>query len=70
MARPRSSRKGQSVSWRQNLSGHRLLRGLEVEVEGRGDNSGALVAEKIKFTNDDFGVARSLERASPPSKRV
>ena len=32
-----------------------LLRGLEVEVEGRGDSSGVLVAEKIKFTNDDFG---------------
>jgi OmpA-OmpF porin, OOP family len=48
-----------------------LLRGLEVEVEGRDDNSGALVAEKIKFTNDDFGVARSLEtRVAPVETRV
>jgi outer membrane protein OmpA-like peptidoglycan-associated protein len=48
-----------------------LLRGLEVEVEGRGDGSGALVAEKIKFTNDDFGVARSLDtRVSPVETRV
>ena len=48
-----------------------LLRGLEVEVEGRGDNSGALVAEKIKFTNDDFGVARSLDtRVAPVETRV
>jgi outer membrane protein OmpA-like peptidoglycan-associated protein len=48
-----------------------LLRGLEVEVEGRGDNSGALVAEKIKFTDDDFGVARSLEtRVAPVETRV
>jgi outer membrane protein OmpA-like peptidoglycan-associated protein len=48
-----------------------LLRGLEVEIEGRGDNSGALVAEKIKFTNDDFGVARSLEtRVAPVETRV
>jgi len=48
-----------------------LLRGLEVEVEGRGDSSGILVAEKIKFTNDDFGVARSLEtRVAPVETRV
>jgi OmpA-OmpF porin, OOP family len=48
-----------------------LLRGLEVEIEGRGDSSGALVAEKIKFTNDDFGVARSLDtRVAPVETRV
>jgi outer membrane protein OmpA-like peptidoglycan-associated protein len=48
-----------------------LLRGLEVEIEGRGDSSGVLVAEKIKFTDDDFGVARSLEsRVAPVETRV
>jgi OmpA-OmpF porin, OOP family len=48
-----------------------LLRGLEVEVEGRGNDAGALVAEKIKFTNDDFGVARSLDtRVTPVETRV
>jgi outer membrane protein OmpA-like peptidoglycan-associated protein len=48
-----------------------LLRGLEVEVEGRGNDAGALVAEKIKFTNDDFGVARSLDtRVAPVETRV
>jgi outer membrane protein OmpA-like peptidoglycan-associated protein len=48
-----------------------LLRGLEVEVEGRGDSSGVLVAEKVKFTDDDFGVARSLEsRVAPVETRV
>jgi OmpA-OmpF porin, OOP family len=48
-----------------------LLRGLEVQVEGRGDSSGVLVAEKIKFTNDDFGVARSLDsRVAPVETRV
>jgi hypothetical protein len=48
-----------------------LLRGLEVEVEGRGDSSGVLVAEKVKFTNDDFGVARSLDtRVTPVETRV
>jgi outer membrane protein OmpA-like peptidoglycan-associated protein len=48
-----------------------LLRGLEVEVEGRGDSSGMLVADKVKFTDDDFGVARSLEtRVAPVETRV
>jgi outer membrane protein OmpA-like peptidoglycan-associated protein len=48
-----------------------LLRGLEVEVEGRGDSSGVMVAEKIKFTDDDFGVARSLDsRVAPVETRV
>jgi outer membrane protein OmpA-like peptidoglycan-associated protein len=47
-----------------------LLRGLEVQVEGRGDGS-AVVAEKIRFTNDDFGVARSLDtRVAPVETRV
>lgn len=48
-----------------------LLRGLEVEIEGRGSDSGALVAEKIKFTDNDFGVARSIEsRVTPVEGRV
>ncbi len=48
-----------------------LLRGLEVEVEGRGNDSGALVAEKIKFTQDDYSVARSIEtRAAPIEGRL
>jgi OmpA-OmpF porin, OOP family len=48
-----------------------LLRGLEVEVEGRGDGSGALAAEKIRFSDNDFGVARSIEsRVTPVEGRV
>lgn len=48
-----------------------LLRGLEVEVEGRGNDAGALVAEKIKFTDNDYGVARSIEsRVTPVETRV
>jgi OmpA-OmpF porin, OOP family len=47
-----------------------LLRGLEVQIEGRGDGA-SVVAEKIKFTNDDFGVARSLDtRVAPVETRV
>jgi outer membrane protein OmpA-like peptidoglycan-associated protein len=48
-----------------------LLRGLEVQVEGRGSNTGALVAEKISFTDDEYGVARSIEsRVNPVEGRM
>lgn len=43
-----------------------LLRGLKVEVEGRSDSSGALVAEKVRFTNDDFKVAQTVESRVTP----
>ena len=47
-----------------------LVRGLWVEVEGRGD-SGNLVAEKIKFTDEEFRDASSLEtRVDPVEDRV
>jgi len=48
-----------------------LLRGLEVEIEGRGSDTGALVADKVKFTDNDYGVARSIEsRVTPVETRV
>src|SRR5262245_29285816 len=48
-----------------------LLRGLEVEVEGRGSDGGTLVADKIRFTDNDFGVARSIDsRAVPLEQRA
>src|SRR5215813_1426401 len=48
-----------------------LLRGLEIEVEGRGSDSGTLVADKIRFTDNDFGVARSIDsRAVPLEQRA
>src|SRR5262252_10653527 len=43
-----------------------LVRGLYVEVEGRGDGSGNLAAEKIKFSNDDYKVANSVESTVVP----
>ena len=36
-------------------------RGLHVEVEGRGDSSGNLVADKVRFTDADLRAARTLE---------
>src|ERR1044071_150387 len=43
-----------------------LLRGLNVEVEGRGDQSGALAASKIKIATDDFKVARAIDSQVVP----
>ena len=38
-----------------------VTRGLHVEVEGRGDASGNLVADKVRFTDADLRTARTLE---------
>lgn len=43
-----------------------ILRGLIVEVEGRGDNQGQLVAEKIRFSESDMRAAMTTDaRVSP-----
>jgi outer membrane protein OmpA-like peptidoglycan-associated protein len=43
-----------------------ILRGLIVEVEGRGDNQGMLVAEKIRFNESDMRAAITSDtRVSP-----
>jgi len=38
-----------------------ILRGLIVEVEGRGDNQGQLVAEKIRFRESDMRAAQTTD---------
>lgn len=48
-----------------------LLRGLTIEAEGRGNASGQLTAEKIRFSKDDLETARSIDsRVSPVEGRV
>jgi outer membrane protein OmpA-like peptidoglycan-associated protein len=48
-----------------------ILRGLNVEVEGRGNGSGELAAEKIRFNESDMRVARAVEsRAAPLEERA
>lgn len=48
-----------------------LLQGLNVEVEGRGDNSGALVAKSVKMTETELAMARTTEaRVTPVEGRV
>ena len=54
-----------------NYATTNILRGLRVEVEGRGDSSGQLVAEKVRFGDKDLRVAQSIEaRVDPVETRV
>src|SRR5438309_4118822 len=43
-----------------------LVRGLYVEVEGRGDSSGGLTADKVKFSNDSLRVADTVNSTVVP----
>jgi hypothetical protein len=43
-----------------------ILRGLIVEVEGRGDNQGALVADKIRFNESDLRAAITSDTLVSP----
>ena len=48
-----------------------IVRGLNLEVEGRGDASGALAADKVRFGKDDLAVAQSIEsRVAPAEERL
>src|SRR5919197_388841 len=48
-----------------------ILRGLNLEIEGRGNGSGELLAEKIRFNESDMRTARAVEsRAAPLEERA
>ena len=48
-----------------------IVRGLNLEVEGRGDNSGGLSADKVRFTKNDLATAQSIEsRVGPAEERL
>jgi OmpA-OmpF porin, OOP family len=54
-----------------NFAQTSILRGLNLEVEGRGNGSGELAAEKIRFNESDMRVARAVEsRAAPLEDRA
>ncbi len=53
------------------VASNQIVRGLFLEAEGRGDNSGALAATKIRMDKDDFRVAQSIEsRVGPAEERL
>jgi outer membrane protein OmpA-like peptidoglycan-associated protein len=47
-----------------------ILRGLRLEVSGTGNAEGQLVAEKIKFDEDDLRTAQALEVRVDPLERL
>jgi len=54
-----------------NYAQTNILRGLNLEVEGVGNSSGELVANKIRFNESDMRVARAVEsRAAPLEERA
>jgi len=54
-----------------NYAQTQILRGLNLEIEGRGNSSGELVADKIRFNDSDLRVARAVEsRAAPLEDRA
>jgi outer membrane protein OmpA-like peptidoglycan-associated protein len=55
----------------KNFSADQLVRGLKVEVEGLGDESGALAARDVRFTQTQYLVANSVEaRVTPVEGRL
>lgn len=48
-----------------------IVRGLNLEVEGVGDNTGSLAASKVRFGKNDLAVAQSIEsRVAPAEDRL
>ncbi|HKS27018.1 MAG TPA: OmpA family protein [Pyrinomonadaceae bacterium] len=63
--------KGGFLSSGTNYATTQILRGLNLEVEGRGDASGNLVATKVRFNESDYRVAQTVEsRVNPVENRV
>ena len=54
-----------------NYAQTNILRGLNLEVEGRRGSSGELIADKARFNESDLKVARAVEsRAAPLEERA
>ena len=63
--------KGGFLRGGSNYAQTSILRGLNVEVEGRGNGQGELDADKIRFNESDMRVARAVEsRAAPLEERA
>src|SRR5262249_7627304 len=64
-------KKGNPFRGAKKYSTDQVMRGLYIEVEGRGDASGTLVADKIRFTDEAERVAQSVDsQVVPVENRV
>ena len=53
------------------IASSQIVRGLNLEVEGRGDANGMLAADKVRFGKTDFRVAQSIDsRVAPAETRL
>lgn len=59
-------KKGNPFRSAKKYSTSQISRGLYVEVEGHGDSSGAIAADKIRFSNDAQRVALSIDSQVVP----
>ena len=64
-----SEKKSNFFRGAKKYSAQDLLLGLGLIVEGRGDGSGRLAAQEIKFTQDDLEVARAIASSLVPVER-
>src|SRR5437870_7119434 len=54
-----------------NYGATNILRGLNLEIEGRGGSNGELVADRVRFNESDLRTARAVEsRATPLEERA
>jgi outer membrane protein OmpA-like peptidoglycan-associated protein len=53
------------------VASSQIVRGLNLEIEGVGDNAGNLAATKVRFSKNDLKVAQSIDsRVSPAEDRL
>jgi len=63
--------KGKFLRSGSNYAQTQILGGLNLEIEGHGDSSGQLIADKIRFGDTDMRVAQSINaRVNPVEDRV
>lgn len=66
-----SERKSNPFRRAKNYGVTNILRGLNVEVEGRGDAAGQLVANRVRFSEGELKVARTIDaRVNPVEGRI
>jgi outer membrane protein OmpA-like peptidoglycan-associated protein len=71
MISPNASIKNKAFFGGSKYPANSIIRGLNLEVEGRGDNSGGLEATKVRFDKSNLQVAQSIDaRVAPAESRL
>ncbi len=71
MIAPNASIKNNAFFGGNTYAASSIVRGLNIEVEGRGDNGGSLAANKIRFDKSNLEVAQSIDaRVTPAEDRL